>query len=274
VTAVKVAEATLLAAKAQVESDRQAVAAADAAIKQAEAAVETAKINLSYTMITSPIDGRIGRSNITEGAIATAYQALPLATVQKFDPIFVDVPQSTVELNRLRRSLAAGNLKADETDKVKIFLEDGTEYPQEGTLKFRDVTVDQTTGSVILRIVVPNPDRTLLPGMFVRVTIQEGINEQAILVLQQAVVHDHKGNPIAYIVDAESKIQQRSLTLDRAMGNQWLISSGLDAGDHVVVEGIQRIKPGASVKEVPFVPSPKEDGGEQEPVSPSATNSK
>jgi membrane fusion protein (multidrug efflux system) len=260
VTEVKVAEATLHAAEAQEESDRQAVAVADAAIQQAEAAVETTKINLSYTRITSPISGRIGRSNVTEGAIATAYQPLPLATIQQVDPIYVDVPQSTVELIRLKRSLAAGLLKDDGTDKVKIVLEDGTAYPQEGLLQFRDVTVDPTTGSVTLRIVVPNPEGTLLPGMFVRVIAQEGINEQAILVPQPAVSRDHKGDPIAFIVDPEGKVQQRSLTLGRAMGDRWLVAAGLAPGDHVIVEGLQKVRPGKSVKEVPFEPAPKEGG--------------
>ena len=259
VTEVKVAEATLHAAEAQEESDRQAVAVADAAIQQAEAAVETAKINLSYTKITSPISGRIGRSNITEGAIATAYQPLPLATIQQVDPIYVDVPQSTLELIRWKRNLAEGLLKDDGTDKVKILLEDGTVYPQEGVFQFRDVTVDPTTGSVIVRIVVPNPEGTLLPGMFVRVIAREGIKEQAILVPQPAVLRDHKGDPITYIVDSEGKVEQRSLTLGRAIKDQWLVLEGLTPGDHVIVEGTQRIQPGEPAKEVPFEPGSKEN---------------
>lgn len=251
-TDVDVAEATLRTAEAQVNSDREAVAAAEAAIKQAEAAVTTAQINLDYTKITAPITGRIGRSNITEGAIVTAYQQVPLATIQQFDPIFVDVPQSTVELNRLRRSLANGRLKDNGTDKVKIVMEDGTAYPLEGSLKFRDVTVDPTTGSVILRIVVPNPDEILLPGMFVRAIIDEGINEQAILVPQQAVSRDPKGNPMALVVGDDGKIQVRPLLTDRALGDKWLVSSGLSQGDRVVVEGMLRARPGTPVKVVPF----------------------
>ncbi len=252
VTTVDVAEAALRTAEAQVESDRKSVDAAEASIKQAEAAMETARINLGYTKITAPISGRIGRSEITEGAIATAYQAKPLATIQQFDPIYVDVPQSTVELNRLRRSLANGRLKNNGEDKVKIVLEDGTAYPQEGTLKFRDVTVDPTTGSVILRIVVPNPNATLLPGMFVRAMIDEGVNERAILVPQQAVSRDPKGNPLALVVDAEDKVQQRGLATERAVGDQWLVASGLAQGDRVIVEGMQKARPGMSVKVVPF----------------------
>jgi len=255
-TDVQVAESTLRTAQAQVECDRQAVEAADAAIKQAEAALETARINLGYTKLTAPITGRIGRSHVTEGAIVTAYQILPLATIQQLDPIYVDVPQSTVELNRLRRSLANGRLKNNGTDKVKIVLEDGTAYPQEGSLEFRDVTVDPTTGSVILRIVVPNPDSTLLPGMFVRAIIDEGVNEQAILVPQQAVSRDPKGNPIALIVDAEGKVQQRGLSTDRALGDQWLVASGLAQGDRVIVEGKQKVRPGVAVKVVPLEAEP------------------
>ncbi len=251
-TDVDVAEATLRTAEAQVNSDREAVAAAEAAVKQAEAAVTTAQINLDYTKITAPITGRIGRSNITEGAIVTAYQQVPLATIQQFDPIFVDVPQSTVELNRLRRSLANGHLKDDGTDKVKIVMEDGTAYPLEGSLEFRDVTVDPTTGSVILRIVVPNPDEILLPGMFVRAIIDEGVNEQAILVPQQAVSRDPKGNPMALVVGDDGKVQVRPLLTDRAIGDKWLVSSGLAQGDRLVVEGMQRARPGTPVKVVPF----------------------
>jgi len=254
-TEVEWAQAALRAAEAQVDSDRQAVEAAEAAIKQAEAALKTAEINLAYTKITAPISGRIGRSSVTEGAIVTAYQSAPLATIQQFDPIYVDVPQSTVQLNRLRRSLANGRLKENRengTDSVKITLEDGTAYPQEGSLKFRDVTVDPTTGSVILRVVVPNPDRTLLPNMFVRATIDEGVQEGAILVPQQAVSRDPKGNPFVLAVGAEDKVEQRGISTERALGDKWLVSSGLNPGDRVIVEGIQKARPGATVKTVTF----------------------
>jgi membrane fusion protein, multidrug efflux system len=250
---VDVAESGLKVAEAQVESDEEAVNVALAAIKQAEAAVETAKINLGYTKITAPISGRIGRSNITEGAIVAAYQPVPLATIQKFNPIYVDVPQSTAELNRLKRSLANGRLKDNGTDKVKIVLEDGTAYPQEGSLKFRDVTVDPTTGSVILRIVVPNPDGTLLPGMFVRALVEEGVNDQAILIPQQAVSRDPKGNPMVMLVNTQGKVEPRPLSTERALGDKWLVSSGLAKGDRVIVESIlMKAPPGTPVKAVPF----------------------
>jgi len=253
VTEARVAEATLSAYEAQVESDRTAIAAAEAAIKQAEAAVKTASINLGYTKVTAPISGRIGRSNVTEGAIVTAYQPVPLATIQQLDPIYVDVPQSTAELLRLKRRLQDGNLHHGGVNqaKVKLILEDGTVYPHEGTLQFRDVSVDPTTGSVILRMIFPNPERILLPKMFVRAVIKEGTKEHAILVPQQGVSRDRRGNPFALIVTPEGKVARRMLTIDRAIGDKWLVSSGLNPGDRVIVEGLQYVRPGMPVKVVP-----------------------
>lgn len=239
---------------------QQALDDANAALKQAEAdvlywraTVETASINLAYARIVSPISGRIGRSNVTDGAIVTAYQPMPLATIQQMDPIYVDVPQSTTELLRLQRRLEEGRINRDgpNANKVQLILEDGTRYPQEGTLQFRDVSVDPTSASVILRMVFPNPSRVLLPGMFVRAVIIEGVNEQAILIPQQAVSRDPKGNPMALIVDADGKAALRMLSLDRAIGNQWLVSTGLAPGDRVIVEGLQRVRPGVAVKVAP-----------------------
>lgn len=272
VTEADVAEATLRAAEAQVESDRQAVAAAEAAIQQAEAALESARINLGYTRITAPISGRIGKSNVTVGALVTAHQPLALATIQQLDPIYVDVLQSTTEMLRLQQRLEDGRLAPDggNQNKVKLILEDGTAYPLEGTLQFRDVTVDPTTGSVILRTVFPNPQGTLLPGMFVRAVVKEGINKQTILIPQQAVSRDPKGNPVALIVDAEGKVGQRMLTLDRAIGDKWLVTSGLSPGDRVIVEGMQRVRPGASVKVVPFEAGRKDVGNPEGPARPPA----
>lgn len=254
VTDAEVAEAALQAAEAQLESDRRAIAKAEAAIKQATAALQTARINLGYTKITAPIPGRIGRSSVTVGAIVTAYQPMALATIQQLDPIYVDVPQSTAELLRLKRNLNQGRLSqsGEGQNRVRLLLEDGTKYPMEGALQFQDITVDPSTGSVILRAVFPNPDGILLPGMFVQAVVKEGVNEAAILVPQQAVTRNPKGNPLALIVDSEGKVQQRMLTLDRAMGDQWLVTTGLQKGDRVIVEGTQRVRPGVSVKEVPF----------------------
>lgn len=254
VTAAQVAEATLKVVEADVQSAQGAVAAAEAAIQQATAALQTAKINLAYTTITAPISGRIGKSTVTDGAIVTAYQPMTLATIQQMDPIYVDVPQSTSEMLRLKRRLEDGRLLRNGTDldQVRIIQEDGTAYPLEGTLQFRDVSVDPTTGSVILRMVFPNPDSALLPGMFVRAVIKEGVNEQAILVPQQAVSRDTKGNPVAFVVGAEGVVEQRILTLDRELGNQWLVATGLKPGEQVIAEGLQKIHPGVKVNASPF----------------------
>jgi membrane fusion protein (multidrug efflux system) len=269
--AVAKAEANLAAIRSRAERFKEllpekAVSQQDyddaaAAVKQTEADIEywkamvrTARINLGYTRITAPISGRIGKSNVTEGTLATAQQPTPLSTIQQLDTVYVDVPQSTTELLRLKRSLEGGRLNQGGANqkKVKLLLEDGSEYPLAGTLQFRDVTVDPTTASVILRVVFPNPKGVLLPGMFVRAVVQEGIKEQAILIPQQAVSRDPKGNPLALVVDAGDKVSQRMLTLDRAIGDKWLVTGGLTSGDRVIVEGMQKARPGASVKVVPF----------------------
>lgn len=261
-------EANLPAARSRADRFRQllevkAVSRQDyddaaAALKQIEAdiaywkaMVEEARINLRYTRIKAPISGRIGRSSVTEGALVTAYQPVTLATIQQMDPLYVDVPQSTAELLRLKRRLDAGTLHHGTGQKtVGLILEDGTEYLLEGVLQFRDITVDQTTGTVTLRIVFPNPEGDLLPGMFVRAVVREGVNEAAILVPQEAVSRDPKGNPYTLVVDSEDRVQQRQLVLDRAIGNRWLVTSGLDPGERVIVEGIQKVRPGSSVKTV------------------------
>ena len=262
----------LLAEKAvsqQDYDDREAAwKQAQAEVEHWKAEVETAGINLDYTRVIAPISGRIGRSNVTDGALVTAYQPLALATIQQLDPIYVDVTQSTTELLRLKRRLEDNQLHQNGTNQntVRLILEDGKEYPFKGTLQFRDVTVDPTTGSVVLRAVFPNPEGVLLPGMFVRALVKEGTNEQAILIPQQAVSRDPKGNPIALIVDTQGKIQQRRLTLDRAIGDRWLISSGVASGDRVVVEGMQKVRPGTSVKIVPL-DAARKAGGEPEKMS-------
>jgi membrane fusion protein (multidrug efflux system) len=248
----------LLAEKAVSQQDyddrEAALQQAEADVEVCKATVETARINLEYTRVTAPISGRIGKSNVTDGALVTAHQPIALATIQQLDPIYVDVPQSTAELLRLRSRLEDNHMSQDGENhkEVKLILENGKEYPFKGTLLFRDVTVDPTTGSVVLRILFPNPKGVLLPGMFVRAAVIEGTNEQAILLLQQAVSRDPKGNAIALVADSNGKIEQRSLTLDRAIGDKWLVSSGLSSGDRVVVEGIQKIRPGGTVKTVPF----------------------
>ena len=219
-----------------------------------KAEVESARINLGYTRVTAPISGRIGKSAVTPGALVTAYQATPLATIQQLDPIYVDVAQSSAELLRLRRSLDTGRLSLQGEDRrqVRLVLEDGAPYPLKGTLQFLDVSVDPTTASFTLRIVAPNPDHLLLPGMFVRAVVQEGVAEQAILVPQQGVSRNPKGEPVALVVDNADTVQQRLLILDRAIGDQWLVTSGLSAGDRLIVEGMLKVKPGVVVKAVPL----------------------
>ena len=232
---------------------------ASAALEQAKAdvgvgkaAVETARINLAYTRITAPISGRVGRSNVTVGALATAHQDFAFTTIQQLDPIYVDAAQSSANLLQLERNVAAGRIKGSSPAQAqaKLRLEDGTPYPSEGSLKFSDVTVDPSTGSFILRIVFPNRNHTLLPGMYVSALVQEGVVDRAILAPQQGVLRDPKGNPLVLIVDASGRVQQRAITVDRAIGDKWLVSSGLAPGDRVIVEGSQKVRPGASVKAV------------------------
>jgi len=232
---------------------------AEAAYLQAQAAVETAHINLIYTKVLSPITGRISRSFVTEGALATANQATALANVQQLDPIYVDVTQPSTTLLRLRREAEAGLLKQNEAGKtqVRVRLEDGTDYRHPGTLEFSEVTVDQGTGSVTLRALMPNPERLLLPGMFVREEIQEGVRQDAVLAPQQGVSHDQKGEPNALIVGPDDIVELRPLGVDRAIGDQWVVSSGLKPGDRVIVEGIQSAKPGSKVVAEEYQPTKK-----------------
>lgn len=234
------AQAALLQAEAEVESAR--------------AALETARINLDYTTVKAPISGRIGRSTVTTGALVTANQADALATIQQLDPVYVDVTQSTADLLRLRQSLASGLLKNGGATQaqVKLLLEDGTPYAQSGTLKFSEVTVDQSTGSVTLRNLFPNPELLLLPGMFVRAVLEEGVNEQALLVPQRGVTRNQAGSAMVMVVGKEEKVEPRLIKVARTVGDQWLVSAGLQAGDRVILEGIQKARPGTVVKAVPF----------------------
>jgi len=242
-----------------------------AALKSVQAEVQAARINLKYTTITAPISGRIGKSSVTVGALVTAHQPVALATIQQMDPMYVDVTQSTADILRLRNLLVKGQLDQNGKNqkKVRLRMDDGAEYPLTGTLQFRDISVDPSTGSVILRMVFPNPKDVLLPGMFVRTVVQEGVNKQAILVPQQGVSRDPKGNPLVFIADKDGKVEQRPLTLDRALGDAWLVSSGLAAGERVIVEGMQKARPGINVKTVPFEKKEK-SGGANNPQTPSS----
>jgi membrane fusion protein (multidrug efflux system) len=242
-----------------------AVEQAMAEIEYWKAQVEAARINLNYARVTAPFAGRIGKTHVRTGTVVTAYQSQPFATVQQLNPIYVDVAQSSAELLRLRRSYEAGQLSSDAGNErnVRLVLEDGTAYPLEGKLQFRDVTVDPMTGSYSVRIVVSNPNHLLLPGMFVRAIVQEGVAEQAILAPQQGVSRTAKGDPVALVVDDTGTVQQRMLTLNRAIGDQWLISSGLSAGERVIVEGLLNVRPGSVVRAV-SLERPKE-GAEASP---------
>lgn len=260
----------LVATRAVGEQDaldaEAALAQAEASVAAARAAVESARIQLSYTPIRAPISGRSGRSTFTPGALVTAYQPLPLMTIQQLDPIYVDVTQSSAEVLRLRRVLSSGALTRDSqtAQRVRLVLEDGTPYAHEGTLKFQDVTVAPTTGSVTLRMVFPNPDHVLLPGMFVRAVVEEGVDEQAILVPQQGVQRDPRGNALAMVVGAESKVELRELGIGRAIGNRWLVTSGLAAGDRVIVDGLLTVQPGTPVTPVDAAQPAAGDAAPQE----------
>lgn len=234
---------------------------ADASVQQAEADVasakascETNRINLGYTRITAPVSGRIGRSSVTAGALVTSNQSTALATVQKLDPVYVDLTQSSTAILRLRRAMEDGNLSAAAPQvKVGLVLEDGSRYPLEGTLQFSDVTVDQSTGAVTVRAVFPNPKAELLPGMYVRATVTEAVEDHALLVPQQAVTRDSTGQALAYVVGRDDKLEVRSLTLGRAIGDQWLVHQGLASGERLIVDGAQKATPGALVVAIPII---------------------
>jgi len=224
----------------------------EAEVAVAKSAVETARINLAYTKITAPISGRIGRSTVTDGALVTGNQPAALATVQQFDSMYVDVTQSTTDLLNLKQNLANGVLKKSSSAQVKLLLEDGSIYPLPGTLKFSEVTVDQSTGSVTLRAEFPNPRHALLPGMFVRAILEEGVSENSILIPQRGVTRNPKGDAMVMVVGAEEKAEPRTIKVVRTVGDNWLVSEGLKAGDRVILEGLQKARPGTPVKAVPF----------------------
>jgi membrane fusion protein (multidrug efflux system) len=236
-----------------------------AALKQAEAeaaankaALESARINLDYTKVNAPIAGRIGRSSVTAGALVTANQATSLATVQQLNPIYVDVTQSSADLLRLKRAMAAGTLKSAGAGKAKVrlVLEDGSAYSQEGALQFSEVSVDQGTGAVTLRAVFPNPRQDLLPGMYVRAILETGVDEQAILVPQQAVSRNNRGEATVLVLDADNRVQLRTIETGRALGDKWLVTAGLTLGERVIVEGVQKIRPGGTAKAAAAPASP------------------
>lgn len=226
----------------------------EAEIGSARAALESARINLAHTKVTAPISGRIGRSAVTPGALVTAGQATPLATIIRLDPVYVDVTQSSTEMLRLRAALESGRITGGDGEAgVTLSLDDGSRYPEPGTLKFSEAFVDEGTGSVTLRTLFPNPKLTLLPGMFVRAQLSEGVRENGILVPQRAVSRNPAGQATVMMVGANDAAEPRVITAERTVGSDWLVSDGLKAGDRVIMEGLQKARPGTPVKAVPFV---------------------
>lgn len=225
---------------------------AEAEVGEEKAAVESALINLNYTKVLAPISGRIGRSAFTEGALVANGQSSALATIQQLDPIYVDLTRSSSQLLRLERELSSGQLKSarDEPATVRLILEDGTQYPLPGKLQFSEVSVDQGTGSVVVRAVFPNPHELLLPGMFVRAVVEEGTVDQAILAPQRGVSRNQRGEPTALVVGQDNKVELRALKTDRVIADNWLVTDGLKAGDKLIVEGLQKIAPGAQVRPI------------------------
>lgn len=243
---------------------RQEYEDADAAYKQAladvavcKAALETARINLDYTQVKAPIAGRISRSSVTPGALMTQNQASPLATVRQLDPVYVDMPQSATEVLRLRRSLASGQLRQADAGKatLRLFLEDGSEYAERGALQFKDVSVEESTGSVTLRALFPNAAHLLLPGMYVRVELSEGANDAALLLPQPALMRDARGEARVFVVNEKNMVEARPVTVSRTQGADWVVQDGLRPGERVIVEGIQKVRPGATVR-VAVPPAP------------------
>lgn len=264
--ALENAQSTYVAAQAKAERyktlpDGEAVSRQDrdetiaaarealAAVHQNAASLESTRINLGFTLVRAPITGRIGRSSVTPGALVTASQTTALASIEQLDPIFVDITQSSDALLALRRSLAKGALLPANTA-VRLKLSDGTDYPQTGTLEFTEVTVDENSGTVTLRARFPNPQGVLLPGMFVRVELPQGIVPQGILAPQQGITRDPKGNATALVVGADNKVVKRDVVIGQAIGNRWLVTGGLKAGDRLIIEGTDKAQPGATVKPV------------------------
>ena len=280
--AVAKAEATLQTARRNVERNKELVAIkfvsqqayddavtamrqAEADVASAKAAAEAARINLAYTNVLAPISGRAGKSSVTAGALVTANQPTALVTIQQMNPMYVDMTQSSTEVLRLRRALSSGELKRpqDGAARVTLQLEDGSTYAHEGTLQFSDVTVDASTGAITLRALFPNPQGVLLPNMYVRALIEEGVRENAILVPQRAVTRDAKGQAIAMVIGPNNVVEARTLKTERTIGTDWLIESGVKPGDRVIVEGLQRARPGATVQ-------PAESAGQSGAAAPAA----
>jgi membrane fusion protein (multidrug efflux system) len=230
---------------------------AEADVAAAQAVVDSSAVNLAYAHIVSPIDGRIGKSSVTQGALVTADQTAPMATVQQLDPMYVDVNQSSSDWLQLRQEIEAGRVNSGGVDApTRIVLENGTAYQQPGRLQFADVTVDATTGDFLLRIIVPNPNHLLMPGMYVRAVVNEGVMPQGILAPQTGITRDAKGQATALVVGKDGKVESRVVRVSRTIGDQWLVDGGLAAGDRLIVEGVQKVQPGMSVQATEAPPGP------------------
>jgi membrane fusion protein (multidrug efflux system) len=252
-TARRDADLIKIDAVSQQDNDNAVAAArqADADVVAAQAAVDSAGVNLGYAHIASPITGRIGKSSVTQGALVTQNQADAMATVQQLDPIYVDVNQSSSEWLQLQQEIASGRVEAGSAGaSAQIVLENGTPYAHEGRLQFADVTVDPTTGQFLLRAIVPNPDHILMPGMYVRAVVRQGTMPNGVLVPQQGIARDPKGNATALVVDAQSTVQIREVKVARTVGDQWLVDEGLAPGDRLIIEGLQKVQPGMQVQPV------------------------
>jgi len=238
---------TNLISRADNDNAQAALRQAQADLRAAQATLQGANVPLAFTRVTAPISGRIGRSSVTRGALVTASQATPLATIQDLDPMYVEVSQSSAELLQLRREIAAGSLQGTDSVPVEIVLEDGSTFAQQGRLSFAEALVDPATGAVALRVVVPNPDQLLLPGMFVRARVANGVRSNGILAPQQGITRNPRGDATALVVGADGKVEERVVKVSRAIGDKWLVDEGLNAGDKLIVEGLQKVKAGATV---------------------------
>ncbi|SAK71756.1 efflux RND transporter periplasmic adaptor subunit [Caballeronia ptereochthonis] len=249
----KVLVASNAVSKQDYDNAVAALGQAQADVASARAAIDTAQINLGYTDVTSPVTGQVGISQVTPGAYVQAAQATLMVTVQQLDPMYVDLTQSSLDGLKLRRQIQEGRLSANGPNaaKVTLILEDGRVYSEQGKLQFSDVTVDPSTGSVTVRAIFTNKDRVLLPGMFVRARIEEGVNPGALVVPVQGVTHDQKGTALAMVVGKDGKVAQRPLVTSGTYGQNWVVDSGLNAGDRVIVDGIDKVRPGMEVKAVP-----------------------
>jgi len=261
--ATELAERRLLSAQDN-ELAAAAFQQAQADVAAARAQLAAAEVTLAYARLVAPISGQIGKSSVTQGALVTANQTEPLATIQQLDPMYVDLAQSSAELLELRREVAAGTLEQSESVPVTLLLEDGSVYAQQGRLQFADVTVDPGTGSYALRVLVPNPDGLLLPGMYVRAQVDMGQRPQGILAPQQAITRDPKGQALAMVVNDEGVVEARVLGASRTLGDQWLVDQGLQAGERVIVEGLQKVRPGMQVRVVEAATS------DPQPAAPAA----